>query len=62
MLVTLRVERVNKMLTKIDGSPAKQNNEKHNNRRASKVAVESQIITAMLSVSKADAHQVDLYA
>ena len=50
------------MLSKIDGSPAKQNNEKHNNRRASKVAVESQIITAMLSVSKADAHQVDLYA
>ena len=26
MLITLRVERVNEMLFKIDGSPAKQNN------------------------------------
>ena len=39
MLVTRRVERVNEMLSKIDGSPAKQNNKKYNNRRACKVAV-----------------------
>ena len=48
------------MLFKIDGSPAKQNNKKHNIRKACKVAVESKIITAMLNVSKADAHPVDL--
>ena len=60
MLITLRVERVNEMLFKIDGSPAKQNNKKHNIRKACKVAVESKIITAMLNVSKVDAHPVDL--
>ena len=60
MIVTLRILRVNEMLSKIDGSPTKQNNKQYNIRRAWKVAVESKIITAMLNVSKADAQPVDL--
>ena len=60
MIVTLRILRVDEMLSKIDGSPTKQNNKKYNIRRAWKVAVESKIITAMLNVSKADAQPVDL--
>ena len=60
MIVTLRILRVNEMLSKIDGSPTKQNNKKYNIRRAWKVAVESKIIIAMFNVSKADAYPVDL--
>ena len=60
MIVTLRILRVDEMLSKINESPTKQNNKKYNIRRAWKVAVESKIIIAMLNVSKADAHPVDL--